>query len=61
MQKTDKRTVTSKRNGKLGGRPVTPDGNTTALDVVNEAARLTLRPPVAAAGLQALQSPKRGQ
>jgi len=59
--KKDKRITQSPKNGKLGGRPVTPDGNTTALDVVNEAARLTLRPPVAAAGLQALQSPKRGQ
>jgi hypothetical protein len=61
MQKTDKRRVTSKRNGKLGGRPTQPDANVMARSVADEAARLTLRPPVAAAGLQALQSPKRGK
>jgi len=58
--KTSKRKEkTSARNGKLGGRPAKADPNTAAHAIVAEAEKLTLRPPLSRAKLQALQSPKR--
>jgi hypothetical protein len=37
---------TSADNGKLGGRPAAPDANVSAHSIVDQAARLTERPPM---------------